>query len=271
MFSPYYAWARGRGRHADPENFASLNVALYTPGRKYWCMTERGRARLARDGAHFQVGRSMIRWTGDRLIVDIDEVSVPIPRRVRGRITLLPHGLTAEPFALDAGYRHAWWPLAPSADVHVALDHPGWEWSGHGYLDRNWGMEPLEHAFTHWNWSRTAFGRETLLLYDSQLRDGPGRTLALRADAAGVVSPVEQPPLVDLPRTGWRLGRSTRSETDARLVSGLEDGPFYARASVETTWAGKRGIGMHEVLSLDRFRNPVVQAMLPFRMPRRSG
>lgn len=271
VFSPYYAWARGLRGMADPENFVSLNVALYTPGRKYWCMTERGRARLARDRTHLQVGRSMLHWTGDRLVIDVDEVTVPIPRRVRGRITLNPHALTAEPFALDAGFRHAWWPLAPHAEVHVALEQPGWEWTGHGYLDRNWGTEPLEAAFAHWNWSRTPFGHDTLLLYDAQPRTGPDRALALRADAAGQITAVEAPPRVDLPRTGWHLARSTRSQTDARLVSGLEDGPFYARASVESSWAGTRGIGMHEALSLDRFRNPVVQAMLPFRMPRRSG
>jgi carotenoid 1,2-hydratase len=271
VFSPYYAWARALRRQADPENFVSLNVALYTPGRTYWCMTERGRARLARDCGNFQVGRSLLHWTGDRLVIDIDEVTVPIPRRVRGRITLHPRALTDDPFALDAGFRHAWWPLAPSADVHVALDQPGWTWSGHGYMDRNWGMEPLENAFAHWSWSRTAFGPDTLLLYDSQPRTGAARTLSLRADATGLVQPVEPPPQVDLPKTGWGLSRRTRAQTTARLIRGLEDGPFYARASVETTWEGRRGIGMHEALSLDRFRNPVVQAMLPFRMPRRSG
>lgn len=271
VFSPYYAWARGLRKFADPENFVSLNVALYTPGRKYWCMTERGRARLQRTATSFQVGRSHLAWTGDGLVIDVDEVTVPIPRRVRGRITLRPRALTAEPFALDAGFRHAWWPLAPLADVHVALSEPGWEWTGHGYLDRNWGMEPLESAFTHWNWSRTPIGDDTILLYDAQPKTGPDRSLALRADAAGLIWPVEPPKRVDLSRTGWRLARSTRSESEARVVSGLEDGPFYARASVETTWAGKRGIGMHEVLSLERFSNPVVQAMLPFRMPRRTG
>jgi carotenoid 1,2-hydratase len=29
--------------------------------------------------------------------------------------------------------------------------------------------------------------------------------------------------------------------------------------------------GVHESLDLDRFRSPVVQAMLPFRMPRRTS
>lgn len=270
MFSPYYAWSRAIRKQADPQNFVSLNVALYRPGRKSWCMTERGRGQLARDATHFQVGRSALRWSGDRLEIDIDEVAVPFPHRVRGRVTLHPHALTEAPFALDAGFRHAWWPLAPRAEVHVDLDEPGWTWRGHGYFDRNWGMEPLEQAFADWTWSRTPFGRETLLLYDARPRSGADRTLALRMDASGQVWPIDMPPRVPLQPTAWRLPRSTRSEGAARVIRSLEDGPFYARASVETTWAGIRGIGMHEALSLNRFSNRLVQAMLPFRMPRRS-
>ncbi len=149
--------------------------------------------------------------------------------------------------------------------------NPPWDWTGHGYLDRNWGMEPLEKSFAHWNWSRTSFGDDTVLLYDAQPRSGADRSLALRADAAGLIWPIENTTTRRTTSSGWRVSRSTRSETDARVLCSLEDGPFYARASVETTWEGKRGIGMHEALSLDRFANPVVQAMLPFRMPRRSG
>ena len=44
VFSPYYK-ASGRG---DPENHASINVALYGPRGSRWCMTERPRTRLTR-------------------------------------------------------------------------------------------------------------------------------------------------------------------------------------------------------------------------------
>lgn len=270
VFSPYYAWARMGQERPDPEDFVSLNVALYTPDKKYWCMTERGRRQLVRTETTFSVGPSNLTWSGGKLIIDLDEVTVPVPRRVRGRITLSPHALTEHPFALDAAGRHAWWPLAPHADVTVNLAHPDWSWRGSGYLDHNSGSEPLEDAFASWTWSRTPFSNRSLLLYDAIAKDGTPRGLALEADVRGGVQSVPQPPPVGLPRTAWRLDRSTRSDAPARLARSLEDGPFYARASIETMWDGERGIGVHEMLSLDRFRNRIVQAMLTFRMPRRT-
>ncbi len=79
-------------------------------------------------------------------------------------------------------------------------------------------------------------------------------------------------PAAALPRSGWRIARETRSDRGrpAVLVETLEDTPFYARSLVKTSLAGESVTAMHESLSLDRFANPVVQAMLPFRMPRRS-
>ncbi|MFN5903357.1 MAG: aminoacyl-tRNA hydrolase [Novosphingobium sp.] len=43
VFSPYYAWAHGRG-NGDPDDHCSLNVCLYGPGARRWTMTERGRS-----------------------------------------------------------------------------------------------------------------------------------------------------------------------------------------------------------------------------------
>jgi len=48
----------------------------------------------------------------------------------------------------------------------------------------------------------------------------------------------------------------------------LTDAPFYARSLLDAQWLGERVDVMHESLSLDRLRSPVVRAMLPFRMPR---
>lgn len=268
VFSPYYAWSRRSASKAPPENFVSLNVALYMPQRKLWSMTERGTESLARTSSHLVIGPSRMEWTGRALIVDIDEIAVPIPRRIRGRIELVPQALTGAAFALDASQKHKWWPIAPRAIIHAEFDAPSWNWDGHGYLDCNWGSEPLEDAFTSWSWSRTPFADETLLLYDSMERSGDKSGLALSADDAGNIVPVSPSQLARLPRSAWRLPRETRSENVPRLIRSLEDAPFYSRASVETVWRGRRGIGMHEALSLDRFRMPLVQAMLPFRMPR---
>ena len=67
------------------------------------------------------------------------------------------------------------------------------------------------------------------------------------------------------------MARETRSEDRDRTVvlKTLEDSPFYARSLVKATLFGERTVAMHESLDLDRFRNPIVQSMLPYRMPRR--
>jgi carotenoid 1,2-hydratase len=74
--------------------------------------------------------------------------------------------------------------------------------------------------------------------------------------------------VAELRQTRWRIGRSVRSEEAAHLVRTLEDTPFYARSLVAAKLLGEHVMLMHESLSLDRFSMPVVQAMLPFRMPR---
>ena len=70
---------------------------------------------------------------------------------------------------------------------------------------------------------------------------------------------------------GWRVPRSQRSDTPPRLQQTLEDAPFYARSLVQADWLGQPVLAMHESLRRDRFARPWVQAMLPFRMPRRAG
>jgi carotenoid 1,2-hydratase len=55
------------------------------------------------------------------------------------------------------------------------------------------------------------------------------------------------------------------------VISTLEDAPFYARSLIGHRVDGEDAISMHESLDLDRFANPVVKAMLPFRMPRARG
>ena len=70
---------------------------------------------------------------------------------------------------------------------------------------------------------------------------------------------VDPPPTAKLRQTGWRVGRSIRSEDAAHLVRTLEDAPFYARSLVAAKLLGEPVMLMHESLSLDRFRMPVVR------------
>ncbi|MBS0394743.1 MAG: carotenoid 1,2-hydratase [Proteobacteria bacterium] len=269
VFSPYYAWRRRLGS-AAPQEHVALNVALYPPRGGRWTMTERGAAALARSHDCLAIGPSRLGWDGRRLVAEIDERGAPWPHRVRGRITVEPSAVTRHAYALDDHGHHHWWPLAPHARVSVRFAAPALAWEGTGYCDANQGSEPLENAFVSWQWSRAARRSGAAVLYDAIPRHGAPRTLALGFDESGDASPLPPPATAALPPTRWRLARTTRASGGATLLRTLEDGPFYARSLVGSTLEGERLTWVHESLSLDRFRSPWVQWMLPFRMPRRA-
>jgi carotenoid 1,2-hydratase len=270
VFSPYYAWARRRGR-ADPLDHCGLNVALYGRGAKRWCLTERGRSALERDPAYLSLGPSALCWDGDALTIDVEEVTVPVPSRLAGRIRLYPEALVNYQAPLDAAVRHRWSPIAPCARVEVEMTRPSLRWKGPAYFDSNAGDEPLEAAFRGWDWSRAPHRGGTSVLYHVDPREGTGANLAVHFDTGGGVTELEPPTPVPLPHTPiWRVGRGTRADADhpAKIVETLEDTPFYARSVVSSRLHGEKVTAVHESLSLDRFRRRWVQMLLPFRMPR---
>jgi carotenoid 1,2-hydratase len=267
VFSPYYAWS---GRK-DPLNHCAVNVALYGPKAKRWSMTERGRGSVTREAHALAIGPSALVWDGTALAINIDEVTVPFPSRLRGAVRLVPHGLNAQTFPLDASSRHAWRPIAPSASVAVDFSHPGLRWKGSGYLDTNAGDEPLEAAFRSWTWSRASLSNDgAAILYDARRKDGSDLSLALRFDRSGRYESMAAPAIAQLPKTRWRIERHTRSDdAAARVLRDFEDTPFYSRSLIESRLFSERVASVHESLSLIRFSQPIVRAMLPFRMPRR--
>ena len=230
-------------------------------------MTERPRAQLCRSGDTLQVGPSMMRWEGDALVIDIAEVAAPIPRKVRGTVRLYPDRVNDVAFVLSDGGRHLWHPVAPRARVEVAMASPDLHWTGSGYFDSNFGNEPLEAGFRDWQWSRAHLKEDVAVIYEGVRRDGSDFAMALRYDRAGAWHDAPLPPSSSLPRTGFGMARKTRGH-DPRLVRTWENAPFYARSALTTELWGERAHAVHESLSLDRFVSPVVQFMLPFRMPR---
>ncbi len=267
VFSPYYAWAR-RKAPADPLNHCALNVALYGK-QKRWAMTERPKTSVERSTDSFTIGPSSLSWDGSALTISVDEITVPIPSRIRGTIRVRPAAITDTAFTLNANGNHTWWPIAPAARVEVALDHPKMCWQGDGYLDMNTGDSPLEKGFVNWEWSRAAMQNGTAVLYETKNRGGGCTALALKFDPAGTMTQFDAAPTMPLKRSGWRVARSIRSEgRDARVIKTLTDAPFYARSLLSARLFGEQVELMHESLSLDRFSSPLVQAMLPFRMPR---
>jgi carotenoid 1,2-hydratase len=269
VFSPYYAWARRRGR-PDAVDHCAFNLALYGSKQDRWAMTERGAAKVTRRADYLAIGPSAIRWTGAALEITVDEICAPLPRRIRGSIRLVPSTLCDHSFALGTTGRHAWCPFAPCAEIEVNLSEPAQRWRGEAYLDANFGAEPLEDAFESWNWSRASLPGRTVVLYDYRQRGAAARSLALEFEPSGGVREIALPPTAALESTAWGVERRTRADVGggARIRKTLEDGPFYGRSLLDTHLLGAPAEAFHESISLDRFRSRWVQCLLPFRMPR---
>jgi carotenoid 1,2-hydratase len=206
-------------------------------------------------------------WLSDELVVDINEKCAPIPNPLRGTIRLQPKEIYRDAVTLDEHGKHGWEAVAPSARITVTLTHPSLTWSGFAYHDMNWGDEPLETAFSDWTWLRANTASGTQVLYDVVRRNGTQKSFGLRFEN-GKTTPREALPMHALPKGLWRMPRAVQSEQRPELVATLEDAPFYTRNHVRIGIDGETCNAFHESLSLDRFTNPIVQRMLPFRMPR---
>lgn len=231
-------------------------------------MTERSKPMLTRNRDIFAIGPSAIRYDGTDFIIDIDEKAFPLIASVRGQIRISPSLMPARAFALDDAGRHVWQPIAPMGRIEVKMQAPALSWSGHAYVDHNRGLEPIEDGFAAWEWSRSEGQDRSLILFDTQPRAGAARQISLSFYKDGRIEPFNAPPRNPMRRAFWMMERHTRSENEPQLLRTLEDAPFYTRNMIRSKLDGEDMAGMHESLSLDRFNSPVVQRMLPFRMPR---
>lgn len=234
-------------------------------------MTERARGSTERDATRFTIGPSELRWNGDCLEIDIREFGMPLPRPVRGTVRVHPSALCSFGAALDAGGRHRWGPIAPCARIEVELEQPWLRWKGHAYLDSNEGDEPIDLPFREWDWSRATLpDGSTAVIYDVQPKQGDDLVIARRFFPDGGVEAFDAPPRHAMPKTAWRIDRRMRSDdgVSPQVIDQLEDTPFYQRAVLASGLFGQRVISVHETLNVPRLVSPVVQRMLPFRMPR---
>jgi carotenoid 1,2-hydratase len=269
VFSPYYAGARDRGE-ADPLDHCAMNVALYAPRGDRWALTERGKSAVARGARDLAIGPSSMEWDGTDLRIAFDEVTSPVPTRLRGRVRVRPLEVMGEVFSLDAAGRHTWSPIAPVATAEVDLESPDLRFRGAAYVDSNMGEEPLERAFSSWSWSRSARAGETAVTYDVRRADGSGALIAKVFGAGGEARDLGELQSMPLGRTRWGVDRSIQVDaaTSPRLIRTLEDTPFYARSLASASFGGKLSTVVHEALSLDRFKQGWVRFLLPFRMRR---
>ena len=256
----------------DANDYCAINVALYTPGRKRWTMTERGRTRTERSATHFRVGPSALQWDGKELVIDINERSAPIPLKVRGTVRFRTDTWFDWQMALEPSRQHRWGPLAPAGHISVDFAEPGISWSGHGYLDSNEGDEPLAHRFDEWDWSRGSLANGTsAVVYDVRTVSGSEHLIARQFHRDGSVSEFDPGPRRRLDRTAWLINRSIRSSAGGpppKIVRTLEDTPFYVRSLAQSSIGDETLLSVHETLNGPRLRSPLVRLMLPWRMPR---
>jgi carotenoid 1,2-hydratase len=266
VFSPYYAWKKW----ADPSDHCAINVALYGPPQR-WSMTERRRQDTKRTSTTYHTGNSQVRLVEGGLEIDFDELGAPFPRRVRGKVRVDMPYLNSRPFQLDHAARHFWSPACTHARIAVEFDRPGLSWQGHGYVDSNYGLEPVTKGFDYWDWSRMPLeDGETLIRYVTDPVGSAQRDLHIRISPDGGIAQASRTEATELPKTTiWRIGRRAGAIDHAapHIVQTLEDTPFYSRSIIDYPY-GTAGYATHETLSCKRLRSPIVRTLLPFRMPR---
>jgi carotenoid 1,2-hydratase len=268
VFSPWYRWS---GRK-NPQNHVCINVATYGPGGRF-TMTDRGTSALRQSASQFTVGPSSMRWNGEQLVIDINEISSPpLINRIRGQIRVTPSAITNVELALTGDGAHIWRPFAPRSRIEVDIDRPGWQWAGEGYFDANFGTRALEEDFSYWTWGRYPTSQGATCFYDATRLDGSELAAAFSFDTKGNAQTIPLPPKAPMRRSLWAVRRETRGDsgTRARQVQAMLDAPFYSRSAVETTLNGETVTGVHEALDLTRFRSPLLKPMLAVRVPRRA-
>jgi carotenoid 1,2-hydratase len=244
-------------------------------------MTERGHASLDRGPRHVRIGPSAMAMRDGTLVIDFAEMALPwpgqglFPKRVSGRVELTPEIASDRHVDLDHAGRHVWSPRMPKAVATVTCDAlPGGGWRGRAYHDMNFGDRPIEQDFIGWDWARgnASADGDTIILYDAILRSGPPRRLGLRYSDQTSPEPVRLPDRQALPRGFWgvRTGVACDTRMQPRLLSRLEDSPFYTRSRIGTVLGGQPLEMVHETLDCRRLSHPLVRLMLPFRMPRRG-
>jgi carotenoid 1,2-hydratase len=139
-------------------------------------------------------------------------------------------------------------------------------------MDSNEGDEPIEQGFWDWDWARAEMANgDTSVVYDVRPKKGPDRVVSQRFSKDGSHAPFEAPRRQALPLSAWRIERAMCSESSAgpKILSTLEDTPFYARSLIETRLLGEDLTAVHETLSVPRLVSLPVRFMLPWKMPRR--
>jgi len=198
--------------------------------------------------------------------------SPPLINRIKGQIRVTPSAITNVELPLTKDGAHIWRPFAPISHISVNIDRPGWQWSGDGYFDANFGTRALEEDFSYWTWGRYPTTQGATCFYDATRLDGTELASGFNFDINGNAEVIALPPKTSMKRSLWAVRRETRSDqgTSAQQVQNMLDAPFYSRSAVKTTLNGETVVGIHEALDLTRFRSRILKPILAFRVPRRA-
>jgi carotenoid 1,2-hydratase len=277
VFSPWYFAALQRGENPMPQQHCAINVAIaskHDRANKRWIFTEYQRFDRDLDSG-LRVGDSTLRKQGDRYSLLLADSEPRAPRkRVQGQVSFVSAGSSAmaqqQPYVLDAHGRHRWAPVAPRCRVEVDLSAPNLRFSGTGYHDLNYGTEPLGSAFERWHWARAHAAQRSRIRYDRVLTDGSRHVLELQ-EADGLVchSQWRETRPMPLQLGAWAMWEPSEPCVDSRTPiasrARVESSPFYLRYAGRTS-DGEPAVG--ECLDLQRFAQPIMQRMLPFRARR---
>ena len=238
-----------------------------------WTMTERGENALSQSPNTLKIGPSSFVWEKEKLIINVDEISTPHMNRIKGTVTIEPNHITNIEVPLTEDGAHIWRPFAPTARIIVKLNRPGWNWSGHGYFDANFGIRALEQDFSYWTWARFPVKTGSVAFYEALVKKGDPLSIALKFHKNGTVEHLSPPPKANLSRSLWAIKRETRADHGyrPRQVKHMLDAPFYTRSAVKTKIFGEETVGVHETLDLNRFSSPLLKPLLAVRVPRRSN
>ena len=234
-----------------------------------WAMTERRRDALRRDATSLEIGPSAMKWDGRSLEIDINEISAPWPHRLRGHVRVEPETINPRAFTLESQGSHIWRPIAPIARVSAAFSQPESSGAGMAILTQTSAtnrLKPVSDAGLGLVRERAA-ARRSFMTPSEGARGRWLWALSLTVPAVSRRSHRLQwsPCLAHVGASKGRHARKTAApalSTDSRIRRSI-----HARM-VEHALLGERVSSMHESLDLDRFANPLVRAMLPFRMPR---
>ena len=129
---------------------------------------------------------------------------------------MTPSAITSVELPLTPDGTHVWRPFGPVSTVECDLEASGWQWTGHGYFDANFGTRALEQDFAYWTWGRFPAAGGATCFYDAtRLKGGE---LARRSTSNRMGRPAKSACRRSA-RSAGRSGRSGARRAEMRAAS----------------------------------------------------